>query len=83
MCRYFFSNVVQQHSVEQIISIWEIFRPWKAFHVSESFSGVFGNTVFVSLVNGLEFGPGGLQDDKRVLEDEKNEKKSHHQTDLI
>lgn len=54
------TSVVQQHSMEQIISIWEIFRPWKAFNVSESFSGVFGNTVFVSLVNGLEFGPGGI-----------------------
>ncbi len=34
----------------------------------------FRYAVFVSFWNGLEFGPRGLQDDKRVLEDVKNEK---------
>lgn len=68
--------------MEQITSILEIFKAWKAFYVSESFRE-FSGTLFVSFGNGLEFGPGGLQDDKRVLQDKKNEKKSHHQTDLI
>lgn len=57
--------------------------PGRHFIYLKVFLEFLRNAVFVSFGNGLEFGPGGLQDDKRVLEDEKNEKKSHHQTDLI
>lgn len=39
--------------------------------------------MFVVSRNGLALGPGELQDDKRVLEEKKNEIKSCHRTDLI
>lgn len=79
---FFFPNVVHQNSMEQIISIKEIFSLWKAFNVSESFPEFSVHCVCVFLKR-IRVGPEGLQDDKRALEDEKNEKKSRHQADLI
>lgn len=65
-----YSHIGDFQALEGILCIWKFFQS-------------FRYAVFVSFWNGLEFGTRGLQDDKRVLEDVKNEKKSRHQTDLI